>query len=180
MWVFEAVGRPETVAAAIDCTRKEAQSRWWETFRAEVSIPLQKVVTRQIRLQGSCASAGEYPQAMEWMADGRIKRRATHHRGRAVGRGPVVVCAALRAGAEPDEKWCSIRGRIQRQVVQQEVVPFMSEDAGLFDLSGQIALVTGASRGLGQHFARALARAGADLILTSRQSRRPCAIRCRN
>ena len=40
--------------------------------------------------------------------------------------------------------------------------------ASLFDLSGQIALVTGASRGLGQHFSRALARAGADLILTSR------------
>jgi NAD(P)-dependent dehydrogenase (short-subunit alcohol dehydrogenase family) len=43
-------------------------------------------------------------------------------------------------------------------------------DKPLFDLSGQIALVTGASRGLGQHFARALARAGADLILTSRNA----------
>jgi gluconate 5-dehydrogenase len=39
----------------------------------------------------------------------------------------------------------------------------------LFDLSGQTAIVTGASRGLGQHFARALAHAGADLILTSRK-----------
>jgi NAD(P)-dependent dehydrogenase (short-subunit alcohol dehydrogenase family) len=46
----------------------------------------------------------------------------------------------------------------------------MSGDAGLFDLSGQVALITGASRGLGQHFARALARAGADLILTSRKA----------
>jgi len=38
----------------------------------------------------------------------------------------------------------------------------------LFDLSGQVAIVTGTSRGLGQYFARALARAGADLVLTSR------------
>jgi NAD(P)-dependent dehydrogenase (short-subunit alcohol dehydrogenase family) len=39
----------------------------------------------------------------------------------------------------------------------------------LFDLTGQVALVTGTSRGLGQYFARALATAGADLILTSRR-----------
>jgi gluconate 5-dehydrogenase len=39
----------------------------------------------------------------------------------------------------------------------------------LFDLSGQVAIVTGTSRGLGQNFARALARAGADLVLTSRR-----------
>src|SRR6202035_2764460 len=44
--------------------------------------------------------------------------------------------------------------------------PVSSDD--LFDLSGQVAVVTGTSRGLGQHFARALAKAGADLILTSR------------
>jgi NAD(P)-dependent dehydrogenase (short-subunit alcohol dehydrogenase family) len=40
--------------------------------------------------------------------------------------------------------------------------------SGLFDLTGRVAIVTGASRGLGQTFARALARAGADLIVTSR------------
>jgi gluconate 5-dehydrogenase len=39
----------------------------------------------------------------------------------------------------------------------------------LFDLRGQVALVTGTSRGLGQCFARALARAGADLVITSRR-----------
>lgn len=43
----------------------------------------------------------------------------------------------------------------------------MSEN--FFDLSGQVAVVTGTSRGLGQYFARALARAGADLVLTSRR-----------
>jgi len=39
----------------------------------------------------------------------------------------------------------------------------------LFDLSGKAAIVTGASRGLGQYFSRALARAGADLVITSRR-----------
>lgn len=37
-----------------------------------------------------------------------------------------------------------------------------------FDLSGKVAIVTGTSRGLGQYLGRALARAGADLVITSR------------
>lgn len=41
-------------------------------------------------------------------------------------------------------------------------------DPSVFDLTGKVAIVTGASRGLGQTFARALARAGADLVVTSR------------
>jgi gluconate 5-dehydrogenase len=44
----------------------------------------------------------------------------------------------------------------------------MSKSDPLFDLSGKVALVTGTSRGLGQYFARALAKAGADLAITSR------------
>jgi NAD(P)-dependent dehydrogenase (short-subunit alcohol dehydrogenase family) len=39
-----------------------------------------------------------------------------------------------------------------------------------FDLTGKVAIVTGASRGLGQYFGRALARAGADLVITSRRA----------
>ena len=46
-----------------------------------------------------------------------------------------------------------------------------------FDLTGKVALVTGASRGLGQQFARALARAGADLAITARQVDSLCATR---
>ena len=38
----------------------------------------------------------------------------------------------------------------------------------MFDLAGKVAIVTGSSRGLGQYMARALARAGADVAVTSR------------
>ena len=43
-------------------------------------------------------------------------------------------------------------------------------DLSLFDLTGQRALVTGASRGIGQQLAIALARAGADVAITARDT----------
>jgi gluconate 5-dehydrogenase len=43
-------------------------------------------------------------------------------------------------------------------------------EAKQFDLTGKVAIVTGTSRGLGQYLARALARAGADLVITSRRA----------
>jgi NAD(P)-dependent dehydrogenase (short-subunit alcohol dehydrogenase family) len=49
--------------------------------------------------------------------------------------------------------------------------PCMDEvdpDRSLFSLAGRTALVTGTSRGLGLQMARALARAGANLVITSR------------
>ena len=45
----------------------------------------------------------------------------------------------------------------------------MTAPENFFDLTGRVAVVTGTSRGLGQYFARALAKAGADLVLTSRK-----------
>jgi L-iditol 2-dehydrogenase len=71
--VLEAVGRNETVAAAIDCVRKGGTVTLIGNITPQVNLPLQKVVSRQIRLQGSCASCGEYPQAMELMAAGKIR-----------------------------------------------------------------------------------------------------------
>jgi len=41
-------------------------------------------------------------------------------------------------------------------------------DTSLFDLTGKVAMVTGTSRGLGQYLGRALAKAGANLVITSR------------
>ena len=70
---YEAVGRNETVAAAVDSTRKGGTVTLVGNITPEVTLPLQKVVSRQLRLQGSCASAGEYPQAIELIANGRIQ-----------------------------------------------------------------------------------------------------------
>ncbi len=69
----EAVGVDETVRAAIDCVGKGGRVTLVGNVSPEVTLPLQKVVTRQIRLQGSCASAGEYPQAIELVASGKIQ-----------------------------------------------------------------------------------------------------------
>jgi len=69
---LEAVGRNESVAAAIDATRKGGTVVLVGNISPNVNLPLQKVVTRQIRLQGSCASAGEYPQAIKWLSSGAI------------------------------------------------------------------------------------------------------------
>ncbi len=71
--VFEAVGRGDTVGMAVDCVRKGGTVVLVGNIAAEVGLPLQKVVTRQIRMQGSCASAGEYTEAMRLMAEGRIR-----------------------------------------------------------------------------------------------------------
>lgn len=70
---FEAVGIHGTVRTAIDCVRKGGAVTLVGNIEPEVKLPLQKVVTRQIRLQGSCASAGEFPQAIELVGSGRIQ-----------------------------------------------------------------------------------------------------------
>lgn len=70
---MEAVGRDETVNAAIASVRKGGTVVLVGNISPSATLPLQKVVTRQIRLQGSCASAGEYPQAIALMGSGAIR-----------------------------------------------------------------------------------------------------------
>jgi L-iditol 2-dehydrogenase len=69
---LEAVGRTETIKTAIQSVRKGGTVVLVGNISPEVTIPLQAVVSRQIRLQGSCASSGEYPRAIELMAKGAI------------------------------------------------------------------------------------------------------------
>src|SRR6202021_335370 len=54
--VLEAVGRDETIAASIASVRKGGTVTLIGNISPQVKIPLQVVVSRQIRLQGSCAS----------------------------------------------------------------------------------------------------------------------------
>ena len=70
--VVEAVGRNETVSTAVDAVQKGGTIVLVGNIAPEITLPLQKIVTRQIRLQGSCASAGEYPGSIELMASGKI------------------------------------------------------------------------------------------------------------
>lgn len=70
---IEAVGRNETVRTSIESVRKGGTVVLVGNVSPEVTLPLQKVVTRQIRLQGSCASSGEYPRAIELLAGGAIQ-----------------------------------------------------------------------------------------------------------
>ena len=71
--VLEAVGRSETIATGIDCVRKGGTVTLIGNITPKVEIHLQKVVSRQIRLQGSAASSGEYPQAIDLVASGKIQ-----------------------------------------------------------------------------------------------------------
>lgn len=71
--VLEAVGKPETIHTAIDCVRKGGRVMLVGNITPEVPLPLQKVVSRELRLQGCAASAGEYPLAIELIAAGKIQ-----------------------------------------------------------------------------------------------------------
>jgi L-iditol 2-dehydrogenase len=70
---FECVGYSEAVATAIHSVRKGGTVTLVGNLAPKIDLPLQNVVTRQIRLQGSCASNGEYPQCIDLMARGIIR-----------------------------------------------------------------------------------------------------------
>ena len=69
---FEAVGIGETVRAAIESVRRGGTVTLVGNLAPTVEVPLQAIVTRQIRMQGSCAIAGEYSTVLEMIASRRI------------------------------------------------------------------------------------------------------------
>ena len=69
----EAVGIDATVNSAIECVRKAGTVALVGNVTPQVRLPLQTVVTRQIRVQGCCSSAGEYPEAIRLVGSGAIQ-----------------------------------------------------------------------------------------------------------
>jgi len=65
---FEVVGIPDTVKTAIDSVRKGATVTLVGNLSPTAEIPLQSIVTSQIRLQGSCSICGEYPAVLDMIA----------------------------------------------------------------------------------------------------------------
>jgi L-iditol 2-dehydrogenase len=70
---LECVGVTSAVKLAIDSVRKGGAVTLVGNVAPTIELGLQSVVTRQIRLQGSCASSGEYPACISMMARGAIR-----------------------------------------------------------------------------------------------------------
>jgi len=69
---MEAVGIAPTMQGAIASLRKGGSCTLVGNLAKTVEMPLQEIVTRQISLIGTCASAGEYPACLDLIARGVI------------------------------------------------------------------------------------------------------------
>lgn len=70
--VLEAVGIPETVNQAIDIVRNNGQVTLIGNITPRVELGLQKIVTREINIRGTCASAGEHRDCIDLFASRKI------------------------------------------------------------------------------------------------------------
>jgi len=70
---FEAVGVASTVDLAVQSVRKGGSVTLVGNAAPQVHLPLQRVVTRELTLLGSCACSGEYPICLEMMSRGAIR-----------------------------------------------------------------------------------------------------------
>jgi L-iditol 2-dehydrogenase len=69
---FEVVGLTSTINTAINCVRKGGSVTLVGNITPRVELPLQTVVTREITLIGTCGSAGEYPECLKLVSEGKM------------------------------------------------------------------------------------------------------------
>jgi L-iditol 2-dehydrogenase len=70
---FEAVGVAATGDLALGCLRKGGAATLIGNVTPTIEFPLQKVVTRELTIYGSCASQGEYPACLDMLARGALR-----------------------------------------------------------------------------------------------------------
>ncbi|MFV0377618.1 MAG: galactitol-1-phosphate 5-dehydrogenase [Mangrovibacterium sp.] len=72
-FAFEAVGITPTVNTAISSVRKGGNVVLVGNLSPKIELPLQKVVTQELTVQGSCAINGEYEKVLQLMSQGLIR-----------------------------------------------------------------------------------------------------------
>jgi L-iditol 2-dehydrogenase len=70
---IECVGATATIQNSIASVRKGGTVTLVGNITPNIELPLQSVVARQIRVQGSCASSGEYPACIDLLSRGAIR-----------------------------------------------------------------------------------------------------------
>jgi len=104
---IEAVGNTGAIGTAIASLQKGGTVVLIGNISPSVDLPLQSVVTREIRLLGSCASSGEIPACIELLASGRIKV------------GPLISAVApLEEGPAWFQRFRGHTGRLMKVVLQ--------------------------------------------------------------
>lgn len=69
---IEAVGNTPAVQTAVRCLRKGGNATIVGNLSPNIELPLQWMVTRELTIRGSCASAGEFGKSLELIASGKI------------------------------------------------------------------------------------------------------------
>ena len=100
---LECVGATEPIQTAIASVRKGGAVTLVGNVSPKIELPLQSVVSRQIRLQGSCASNGEYPACIEMMSRGAIQVDTLISAVAPLEEGAILVRPPVPARAESDE-----------------------------------------------------------------------------
>jgi threonine dehydrogenase-like Zn-dependent dehydrogenase len=104
--VFEVVGIEATLTLALQLARRGGTVVLVGNLAQKTSFPMQSVVTRELNVLGSCASAGEYPLALDLISRGVIRVE------------PLITAAApLQDGAAWFDRLTSPAGRNDLKVI---------------------------------------------------------------
>jgi L-iditol 2-dehydrogenase len=86
---FEAVGAAAPIASAVRGLRKGGTLVLIGNVTPRVEVDLQAIVTRELSLLGTCASSGEYPEALELLARGAVRLEGLISRVAPLEEGPA-------------------------------------------------------------------------------------------